>query len=182
MLVLLGTPYLASEPAARKTILIVAFLLFTVFVPVLSSWLLVQMGFLESLEMDKREQRSLPMIFSATSCLALVYLLIQSNFPPLLLFVLFTQLIALILALMVNMFCKLSLHTLGWAVTATVFYGLMAFLGHNFLLPMSLSLVVMALAAWARLYLSKHTLGHVLAGFAVAIFALLGVGLMLLWR
>ena len=135
--------------------------LFVTVTPLVLLALAVCAGRVRNLDLDLRHERPWPMLFAlAVTVLGLVTLWLLGA-PRLLLVLLLSTLIGGMVALLITLRWKISIHTGGAAGCATVLallYGARA-------LPLLLGV---ALIGWSRVVLGKHTWAQVVVGALVS--------------
>ncbi|MBF9255535.1 hypothetical protein I2I11_19710 [Pontibacter sp. 172403-2] len=144
-------------------------LFFTTFViPGLGAYTMVRTGQLDSVEMDRREQRGLPLLFTGVCYGLTAYLLHrESDFDSIFYFVMVIMAATVFYTYAVSLFWKISAHGVGMGG------GLGLLLILNRLAPeamMMAPIAVLLLSAGAvlsaRLSLHKHSPAQVYTGFA----------------
>ncbi|GAB3536888.1 hypothetical protein GCM10027443_28360 [Pontibacter brevis] len=160
------TATLALPYRIRWVVLCMIF--FTTFIiPGLAAYGLVRLGHLDSMEMDRREQRSLPLLFTAV-CYALTsYLLYREpSFDAIFYFVMGVIAASVFLAFLISQFWKISAHSIGMGG------GLGLLLVLNWLDPdammvgpIALGILLAGAVLSARLSLHAHTPAEVYGGF-----------------
>ncbi len=149
--------------------------LFTIFIPALVSILMVKLRVIDSLVMLKREQRNIPLLVTSSSYLVMIYTLKSSGIPSAVLYILYTAMFALLVGMLVNLFYKISLHTLGWGGMAASFAGLMLQTGFDFIAIVLASIAVAGLVGYARLNEKAHTQIQIYSGFCLGFFSVLAL-------
>ncbi len=141
--------------------------------PLVLLLLAVYAGRVRNLDLDLRHERPWPMVIAlAITVLGLIILWVLGA-PRLLLILLIATLVGGVVALLITLRWKISIHAGGAAGAATV----MALLYGAQALPL---LVGVALIGWSRVVLGKHTWPQVVAGAAISIvitILVFGIGL-----
>ena len=135
--------------------------------PMLFLLVLKKFNVIESLTMEKREERFIP-IFAVV-----IFLFATSRFfngiPTLALynFYLICNLILCVIVFWINFWWKISMHEIGWgAFTATLF--ILTTISSKIFLPYFItSIILSGIVGSARLYLKSHSDSQIYAGFAV---------------
>lgn len=144
-------------------------LFFTTFIiPGLGAYTMVRTGQLDSVEMNRREQRGLPLLFTGLCYALTAYLLHrESGFDSIFYFVMVIIAASVFYTFVVSLFWKISAHAVGMGG------GLGLLLILNRLVPDAMMMVPIALVLLlggavisARLSLHKHTPAQVYTGFA----------------
>jgi hypothetical protein len=160
-------PYLFYGLAAAKAISIVAYSTF--FFPAVAILLMKKLGFISSLEMPDKQQRIIPLIVVIV-CFVWNYLSVkQTGFPQPFTWFILGAVISLFLAFFINVFQKLSLHTVAlsgalMAIMMMFFYAQLAANAYFLLI-----ILILGAVASARLYLKAHTPREINTGFIVGI-------------
>jgi len=80
--------------------------------------------------------------------------------------------ILVLLAMVINLFWKISIHTLGIGSVSGTFFGISILLQTN-LFPLIAALILLSgVVGWARLRLNAHNEAQVYTGFAVGFFVM----------
>jgi membrane-associated phospholipid phosphatase len=111
--------------------------------------------------LSRREQRLIPIFIGVMSTVGSVVVLIAVHASRVMLAAVVSLLVSGILTLAITLFWKISLHIMamaGMIAVLVMIFGPVAFV----LLPL------LALVAWARLWLQAHTPAQLLAGTALA--------------
>ena len=139
----------------------------TFILPVSFLLILKKIKVIESLTMEKREERFIP-IFAV-----IIFLYATSRFfngvsaLALYNFYLICNLILCIVVFWINFWWKISMHEIGWgAFTATLF--ILTTISAKIFLPYLIaSFILSGIVGSARLYLKSHSNSQIYAGFAV---------------
>lgn len=170
-----------AQGLALITILSIAILF-----PLIALFMLKALGFLKSFEMEDREDRIIPLVLTGLFYLWLyVNIRINDNIPSAFTFFVLGSTIAIFLALIINIFSKISLHAMGAGgfvaiMLAIVFQWTYGFfdlslpfldielrLSDRFILMVTL--ILAGAAGTARLYLKAHKPEEVYGGYIVGI-------------
>ena len=123
---------------------------------------LVRKGRLDSILTNVRQQRT-RLYLLAVFCTAAGYIvLLRSNAPPMLEAAFATGFLALVIFMGINLWWKISLHTAfiaGLVTILVILYGWTAIV----------TVVLVALVAWARIELKYHSLAQATAGAILAV-------------
>lgn len=123
--------------------------------------LAVRAGRVGNLDLDRRHERPWPMVLALTITVLGLTVLWLLGAPRLLLVLLISTLVGGLVALLITLRWKISIHAGGAAGCATV----LALLYGAWALPL---LVGVALIGWSRVALGKHTWAQVIAGALVS--------------
>ncbi|GAA4422923.1 hypothetical protein GCM10023188_01110 [Pontibacter saemangeumensis] len=147
---------------------VLAMIFFTTFIlPGAAAYSMVRLGHLDSVHMDKREQRGLPLLFTG-ACYAVTAYLLQREaaFDALFYFVMGIIAASVFLTYIISLFWKISAHSIGMGG------GLGLLLVLNWLAPearmvtpVAIGIMLSGAVLTARLSLHAHTPAQVYAGF-----------------
>lgn len=179
--------YLFSFPNDKaQGLALITILSIAILFPLIALFMLKALGFLKSFEMEDREDRIIPLVLTGLFYLWLyVNIRINDNIPGTFSFFVLGSTIAIFLALIINIFSKISLHAMGAGgfvaiMLAIVFqwtYGFfdlsLPFLGVELRLSdrfvIMVTLILAGAAGTARLYLKAHKPEEVYSGYIVGI-------------
>ncbi|WP_161889462.1 hypothetical protein [Pontibacter russatus] len=148
---------------------VLAMIFFTTFIlPGVAAYSMVRLGHLDSVEMERRDQRGLPLLFTGVCYAITAYLLHrEANFDALFYFVMGIIAASVFLTYLISLFWKISAHSIGMGG------GLGLLLVLNWLapearmvVPIALGILLSGAVLTARLALHVHTPAQVYAGFA----------------
>lgn len=159
--------HVAFMPLEAKRVVYLMVGLTTCILPLSLLPLLYQFGAIKSFQMETPRERLWPVLFTALFYYMGYLLLKRMGLSGMLATFMLSTLATLLIALVITLFWKISLHTIGIAGVA----GALAALGLRYGLDVSgwLALLVVAggLTASARLALGAHTPAQVYAGYAL---------------
>ncbi|RTQ53773.1 hypothetical protein EJV47_03295 [Hymenobacter gummosus] len=181
LLLLLGYVLPIGVGQPPLTLLLQVWLL-TFVLPGLLIWLLARLGFITSVELPDRRQRTVPLLIAAACFAAATLLLAQVPLAGPLLSRLFGAItLSVLLTILITLSWKISAHGVGMG-------GAVGFLALLLPLPSPagpaalgwwlIALLAAAAVAWARLQLRAHTPAQVAAGLALGTGVAVAVGLM----
>ena len=127
-----------------------------------------------TLQLEIAEERTLPLIITSASYMALLYLLRRIGLPAFFLFFFYGAVVTLVAGLLINLAYKISLHTLAWGSVTAALAGFSIRMGVDFPLVILGAILLAGTAGFARLKLQAHSPAQVYLGF------LAGAGIMLL--
>ena len=139
----------------------------TALLPGLFIYVLVRNGAAGDLELTDRRERLLPYLIFVVSILSSLYFMNRMMMPYWLLAVLAGTCVALLIAMCVNFFWKISAHEIG---AGGLLGGLMGYaeIHHlNFSWAFMILFLVAGLLGTSRIFLGKHTPMQVYAGFTL---------------
>ena len=143
--------------------------IFTVVIPVSSVLMLLKFKAVDSIELTHRNERVIPLLIASSSYMALLYFLRPTNIPPVFLYVLYSATFALLAGLLINMFYKISLHSLGWGALAATLTALSIHLGIPMLPFILISILLSGIAGYARLKQNAHNQTQVYMGYIAGV-------------
>ncbi|TPE42783.1 hypothetical protein FJM65_16585 [Pontibacter mangrovi] len=147
---------------------VLAMIFFSTFViPAVAALAMVRLGYLDSLEMDRREQRGFPLLFTAVCYAATAYLFHREPaYDAIFYFVMGIVAAAVFLAFFISQFWKISAHSIGMGGALGLLLVLHALAPEARLLyPIAMAAVLAGAVMSARLALQAHTPAEVYAGF-----------------
>lgn len=106
-------PAIAQFNEASRNYVLLLICVCTAILPALAVSTLVRMGKLDSLQLEERRQRNWPLLQTVFIYFAVFYLLQSKPVPPFIIFFLLGAVIAMLIAMLVNLHWKVSLHGIG---------------------------------------------------------------------
>jgi hypothetical protein len=143
--------------------------IFTVIVPATSVFLLMKLNMIDSIELNRRTERTIPLLISSISFMALLYILMTSGMPPVFLYMLYSATFALLAGLLINMVYKISLHTLGWAAMAASLTSISLRMGVPMLMLITGAWIISGVVGYARLKQNAHNQTQVYLGYVAGV-------------
>jgi len=135
---------------------------FSTMLPIITVLYLKNKGLISDLDASNKEERLLPMAFSALFFLLGFIILRKINAPMIIQGTMFCSLINTILVWLITKHWKISIHTLSISSSITIFW----LLGYNYIFPM---LILLMLTVTARVITNSHTYLQSVIGIAVGI-------------
>lgn len=133
--------------------------------PILGAMALLKLNVIHSLEMDSKEERKIPYLLTAVFYFAESYFLIRLDLPVLLQSLMLGATLLILLALIINIFWKISSHMIGiggiCGIMLAISYRMQIDL-HGTLMAL---FVLAGLIAFSRLRLNAHSAAQVYVGF-----------------
>jgi hypothetical protein len=133
-------------------------------------FLLSRFKIIDSMQLGNRKQRVLPLLIASISYFFMVYSLKTLPVPPALLMVLYLASLTLIAGLLINLFFKISLHTLGWGSFIASLAGINIRSGIDLLWLIIVTILMAGLAGYARLKQDAHSPTELYLGYLSGIF------------
>lgn len=168
-LLLLPDLYTIVLPNALKIWFISIIFVFTLLIPASSVFILFKFKVINSIELNHRSERTIPLLIAGTSYLGLLYFLRSIFIPPVFLYVLYSATAALLTGLLINLLYKISLHTLGWGAFTATAISLSIRFGTPLLPFILISVILSGIAASARLMQNAHNQAQVYLGFVAGV-------------
>lgn len=146
--------------------------IFTFLVPSLLTYTLYLMGYIQSIRLEARKDRFLPMLVTVIVYAVFTYLvetrLQVVGFLPLLLLKAVT--LSIFITLLITLFWKISAHSVGvGGVVATLLFLSLIFENEKIIYFSMASFVLAGALISARLYLKAHTIMQTVAGFCLGV-------------
>jgi hypothetical protein len=168
---------LRMQNEAKKFILLCAFFFFTFLLPVLNVLVLKRLGYVSSLEMEDRKERTMPYTVGLIYYAGLFYLLSDSDMPLFYKALAVCGFMLVLTTLLVNMKWKISAHMTGAGGLCGTLLTYSLLHQQSLLGIIALGFVVASWIGFARLYLQKHSPAEVYTGFVsglvISVFSLL---------
>jgi membrane-associated phospholipid phosphatase len=174
MLLVLQLTYLSIYPATVKLYLAGGAFLCTAVVPGLLVLLMIRLSPAKDLELSNRHERAIPYLIFITSHIICFFYLYRMHVPFWLLSLFIGACVALLVALCINFYWKISVHAIG---TGGLLGALMGISRIQMINPFGMFIVVFVaagLVCTARVLLKKHTLMQVYAGFGLGFICTFG--------
>lgn len=149
---------------AKKLLMWLIFLSTFVF-PVLFVFILYKRGMINSIEMDKREERVFPLVITGVFYSLAYYIIYQTQLDVIYQRLFMGSALLIGIALVVSFYWKISMHMIGFGgmLGALIGINLVAYVDLTFYVI--LSAFICGLVGFARLKLMAHTPAQVYTGF-----------------
>ncbi len=170
-LLFLSLPFYAFTMLSEqvKLYVISCNILFTFIMPITLILLMYRMGMITSLQLEKREERKYPLIFSSVFYIANYYFLSKVHLPAPYLFFLLAGLFSLMLTLVITYYWKISMHMTGIGGLCGAFLLLSIVWPIDIRLLLAVLFLIAGITGTSRLLLQAHTPSQLAAGFAAGI-------------
>lgn len=159
--------FLAIYPLSVKGMILGAVFFSTALVPGLFILLLVKTGSAHDLELTDRRERLLPYLILVTSNMACLFFLYKMRMPFWILSQLMAVIAALLAALCINFFWKISAHMLGIGGLLGAIMGICRVQHTDPYWLFIAGFLAAGLLGVSRIWLKRHTPMQVYAGFAL---------------
>ncbi len=174
MILLMQIPLFQFFGFTYRMIAVVGTLLFTGIFPALPILMMMRKGQIRDLFISRREERTMPYLFSFLAYVFWVLFLWRTlQFPMEFISVAIGVVVALVLMVFINLQWKISAHAAGMGGFVGCILGVSYLIGINPLGLIIVSLLISGLVAISRVYLKAHTLSQVIGGFSLGVFCVL---------
>lgn len=161
-----------------KDYILIFFGLYLFVCPALSLVVFRLLGLIDTIELDERKQRNIPifltLFFASLLAYSLHFQLEKQIVPNVIYAIAYGSVVIAATSLIINQFTKISLHAIGAGALLGIMFGF--YLGLD-IFPLWVLLVVALLGGLiiaARIYLEKHTLSQIGMGYALGFLVNLG--------
>lgn len=142
--------------------------LFTAIMPATPIVMMLRKGQIKDLYISKKEQRTLPYVFSLMAYIFwTVFMWRVLRMPGFMIAMGVGSTMSIVIITVINIKWKISAHLSGIGGLAGGIFGFSYVMGVNPVALMSIALILSALTALSRIELKAHTPGQTLAGFTV---------------
>jgi hypothetical protein len=152
------------SPQLQQIILLVVFVTTLAF-PLLTSYLLLQKGSINSLEMETKEERRTPFLLAGLCYLACYMLLYKLPVARVLSVMVIAAAATIFLAWLLSFRYKISIHMIGIGGLTGVLFAIARLFSADLTLLIILCFVVSGVLGTARLILGAHTPSQIYSGF-----------------
>jgi membrane-associated phospholipid phosphatase len=167
---LVSLPYFFYFSFLAKAHVVLMAAMFTCIIPGFFLFVLYKTKYIDSMRVEKREQRHIIYIISIISYLTCLYLFWKMQMPYWVLLLLFCVFAAMLVMFIINICWKISIHGAAMgSFTGGVFF-VSYLLGINPVSFFIVALLISALVMSARLQLEMHTMGQVVTGYLLGMF------------
>lgn len=171
MILLMQIPLFQFFGTTYRIIAVVGTLLFTGIFPALPILMMMRKGQIRDLFISRREERTMPYLFSFLAYVFWVLFLWRTlQFPMEFISLAIGTVVSVILMVMINLKWKISAHAAGMGGFVGSILGVSYLIGINPLWLIILSLLISGLVAISRIYLKAHTLSQTIGGFCLGAF------------
>jgi len=168
IILLLRTPVFVYFQPVYHIVAIVGTLIFTGILPAVPVLVLMRKGQVKDLFISKREERTMPYLFSMLSYVFWVLFLLRNlHFPLSLLVYAIGCAVSIFVMVLINLKWKISAHATGVGGLLGGIFGVCYQMALNPVWLFILAILISGLVLISRVYLKAHTLGQVLAGFSL---------------
>ncbi len=168
ILLLMNMDIFSPMPLLWRWIAIIGTLLFTGILPAIPIWLMMKRGEVHDLFISKKEERTMPYLFSFLAYVFWsMFMWRTMQFPMFIVAMGMGSAASVFIILFINLKWKISAHAAGMGGLTGSIFGVCYRTAINPVWLFVLILTFSALVALSRIELKAHTLGQVLAGFVI---------------
>lgn len=171
MVLIFYTPnYLAFAVHPRLQLFVFGLVFITTFLlPVLSSLFLVYRGEVSSLKMPLREERTMPFFYTACYYVMCYFLMQKLPMPDIISVSILGAAVSILLALLINLKWKISIHMIGIGGVIGLMLGLTHIIYANYVFGIIYFFFLAGLLGTVRIYTTDHKLSQIYAGFFLGV-------------
>ena len=148
-------------------IILIGTCVFSLILPLLSVFILLLTKKIDSLEMPKKEERFLPILFGSIWMILGFYFMKEIfSYAPIMKSIYLGAIYVMLISLLITKKWKISLHMLAIGGAAGVFIMLEFLFGQNLMLLL-ITILISGILGYSRLNLKAHSLSQIYAGFIV---------------
>ena len=146
-------------------IILIGTCVFSLILPLLSTFILLLTKKIDSLEMPKKEERFLPILFASIWMILGSYFMKEIfNYAPIIKSIYLGAIYVMLISLLITKKWKISLHMLAIGGATGVFIMLEFLFGQNLMLLL-ITILISGILGFSRLSLKAHSLNQIYAGF-----------------
>ena len=146
-------------------IILIGTCVFSLILPLLSVFILLLTKKIDSLEMPKKEERFLPILFASIWMILGFYFMKEIfSYAPIMKSIYLGAIYVMLIALLITKKWKISLHMLAIGGATGVFIMLEFLFGQNLMLLL-ITILISGILGFSRLSLKAHSLNQIYAGF-----------------
>ena len=146
-------------------IILIGTCVFSLILPLLSVFILLLTKKIDSLEMPKKEERFLPILFGSIWMILGFYFMKEIfSYAPIMKSIYLGAIYVMLIALLITKKWKISLHMLAIGGATGVFIILEFLFGQNLMLLL-ITILISGILGYSRLSLKAHSLNQIYAGF-----------------
>ena len=151
----------------QARIILIGTCVFSLILPLLSVFILLLTKKIDSLEMPKKEERFLPILFASVWMILGFYFMKEIfSYAPIMKSIYLGAIYVMLISLLITKKWKISLHMLAIGGTTGVFIMLEFLFGQNLMLLL-ITILISGILGFSRLSLKAHNLNQIYAGFIV---------------
>ena len=152
---------------SQAGIILIGTCVFSLILPLLSVFILLLTKKIDSLEMPKKEERFLPILFASIWMILGFYFMKEIfSYAPIMKSIYLGAIYIMLISLLITKKWKISLHMLAIGSATGVFIMLEFLFGQNLMLLL-ITILISGILGYSRLSLKAHSLSQIYAGFIV---------------
>lgn len=162
--------YLAFAVHPKLQLFVLGMVFITTFLlPLLSSVFLFYRGEISSLKMPLREERTMPFFYTACYYIMCYFLMQKLPIPDIVSVVILGAAVSVLLAMLINLKWKISIHMVGIGGVIGLMFGLTHIIYANYVSGIIYFLMLAGLLGTVRMYTTDHSQSQIYAGFALGV-------------
>lgn len=162
-------------PFDAKWKIIALVFIITAVSPVVVLFGMYRFRLVQSLQMDRKDERLYPYIATSIFFFLAYYLVWQINISPVYYYCLLGASLLAVITLLINTIWKISAHTVSIGAVLGALVGLQVVLHIDFLLYIILSIVIGGLVGFARLRAGTHSQAQIYTGYLAGFLVMFGL-------
>ncbi|MEI6694590.1 MAG: hypothetical protein WCO13_00870 [Bacteroidota bacterium] len=168
--------FFASILTFEGKMMILFFVFVSTFVlPATLTYILLRKKLISSIYLEKREERSIPFLFTIIFYYGTWFMLKNANIPTIYLLIMLASTLIIILAFFVNFKFKISMHTLAIGALTGIIFGISCRFGIEMLGTILILIFISGLVGYSRLALNAHRSVEVYSGYLLGFCSMLGL-------
>lgn len=162
---LTDTIYFIFTPFKLKLVLTLTIFAFTFLLPVLNLLILYKLGYISSLKIESRKERTFPLLMTALCYFGLFYMLYDFNIWPVIKLFILGGGLCIFCAAIITLWWQISAHMIGVGGLIGALLAICYFMQTPILIAICTCFIAAGLIGFARLNLKAHTPAQVYMGF-----------------
>ncbi len=165
--------YISLLPFEAKRLIAIVVVINTFALPILMIPLFYRFGIIKSIQMHESRERIIPMSFTLIPYLFTFYFLNKLPLPSTIAAFILGASVAIIVALIISIWWKVSIHMIGIGGLAGFIFSLSHLFYTDVLYFVVVAFFISGIVAWARLALNAHKPSQIYTGFALGFLIML---------
>jgi membrane-associated phospholipid phosphatase len=165
--------YLHVLPNNYKLLLLAFVSLFTFFLPAIAMFFMVKLRIVDSLEMNAKKERSIPLVVVALFFYGTYHLLRQIPVNSVFTIFMLGATLLVLFSLLINYFYKISIHMMALGGLLGTMLGYSFLIHQDIRIYLYLIILVTGITGTSRLRLNAHTPSQVYSGFLLGLTTIL---------
>ena len=172
MLILMNMDIFSTLPLFWRVVAVVGTFVFTGLLPAVPVWLLMRRGEVHDLFISKKEERTMPYLFSFMAYVFWALFMWRTmQFPMFIVAMGIGSAISIFIIIFINLKWKISAHVAGMGGLSGAVFGVCYRLAINPVWLFTIVITISAIVALSRIELKAHTPAQTLAGFVIGFLA-----------